>query len=165
MKRQKQKVHGAWFRTHLPESSGAGSVGNAGATGLGDAVVLLFLGVVWAAVYWSAVLLFRKKSDPSKWTAYRGSTFCRLEGTNISFWTTVRENSRLLRPTPIFDYDLPSLSRFNVFSSTPPKVVFGFSDGQTVELYFDDDDVKLDAIRSAVNKRRDLEKTGSPPCG
>ena len=161
MKQHKREPLGAWFRTHMPESSGAGSLGGAGASSLGDVAVLLFLAMAWAAVYWtviSLISLLRKKSDPTQWADYRGATFCKLEGQNISFWTTVRENSKLLRPTPIFNYDFSALTRFNVFTSTPPKVVFGFSDGQTVELYFDDDDDKLDAIRSAINGRHDRKK-------
>lgn len=162
MKRNRQKTLGAWFRTHPPETSGAGSIGGVGFTGPGDVVAALFLAMVWSVIYWTAVSLFRRKSDPNIWPDYRGATFCKLEEANISFWTTVRESSRLLRPTPIFSYSLSSLTRFNVFNSTPPKVVFGFSDGQTVELFFDDDDHKLDAIRSVINKRherRSIEDT------
>ena len=148
---RRSQATGAWFSTDQPHK--IGNVGNwlVGVSGIGEAVIMFLLWLIYAATSFVARYIFRKEPLRTEWDDYQGFVYCQIQNTNVRFFTTINGTTRNVVKPPAITRPISTITRFNTVNSTPPRVAFTFADGFHIELHISDKDATFTNFRTTLN--------------
>lgn len=144
---------GVWLSTHKPqEPSGSwlGSCGGGGG-GLADAVLFFSLIVAWVFVVQSLRFFLGRNHAGCDWEKYQGKVYCQIYNDELRFFRTVGGTSRAVIKPASIARPLAEIEKLQTFYSQGYRVLFTFSDGQTIELFAVEDSVELSNFRQLIN--------------